>query len=345
MSAEASRNPHLPVRPDWLALRREPALEPELPIIDAHHHFYDRPEWRYDVDDLVTDLDSGHNVVATVYMQARAHYRRDGPDELRPVGETEFVSAVAARSAAGAFGARRLCAGIVGYADLRLGPHVRGVLEAHIVTGRGRFRGVRQIAAWHADPQAHGSSSTAPPHLFTDPAFRAGFAELAPLGLSFVGWLYHTQLGELVDLAGAFPATQIILNHIGGPIGIGPYERRRDEVFAEWQAAMRELAACENVSVKIGGLGMRMFGFNVHTGALPPSSEELATAWRPYIEATIAAFGPQRSMFESNFPVDKGTCSYGVLWNTFKRITAGYSPTEKTALFSGTARRVYRLEA
>jgi predicted TIM-barrel fold metal-dependent hydrolase len=246
-------------------------------------------------------------------------------------------------SASGTYGKTRVCAGIVGYADLALGAPVERVLEAMIGTGGGRFRGIRFITASHLDQAAWGSAIIRPEGLLMDPKLREGFARLAPLGLSFDAWMYHTQLGELVGLARAFPETPIVLDHVGGAIGLGRYAGRRDEVFAEWGARIRELAACPNVHIKLGGLGMRMFGFTLHTGELPPSSEELAAAWRPYIETCIAAFGPDRAMFESNFPVDKGSCSYAALWNAFRRITAGCSAAEKQALFAGTATKFYRL--
>jgi len=220
---------------------------------------------------------------------------------------------------------------------------VENVLQAMITAGGSRFRGIRFITASHPDQAAWGSMVTRPEGLLMDKRVREGFARLAPLGLSFDAWMYHTQLGELVDLARAFPETQIVLDHVGGAIGLGRYAGKRDEVFAEWTARIRELAACPNVHVKLGGLGMRMFGFDLHTRELPPSSEELATAWRPYIETCIAAFGPERAMFESNFPVDKGSCSYHVLWNAFKRIAGGCSAAEKQALFAGTATQFYRL--
>jgi L-fuconolactonase len=212
-----------------------------------------------------------------------------------------------------------------------------------IAAGGGRFRGIRFITATHPDQAAWGSLVNRPAGLLMDRRLREGFARLAPLGLSFDAWMYHTQLGELVDLAHAFPETQIVLDHVGGAIGLGRYAGKRDEVFAEWSARIHELAGCPNVHVKLGGLGMRMFGFTVHTGELPPSSEELAAAWRPYIESCITAFGPERAMFESNFPVDKGSCGYAALWNAFKRITAGFSVAEKAALFAGTAIKFYQL--
>jgi L-fuconolactonase len=343
-TAGAPISTHLPVRQDWLDSRREAILEPDLPIVDPHHHLVDRPETgRYLLSQLLADLGSGHNITATVYLEWLSMHRAAGPAELRPVGEIEFANGVAAMSASGTYGAPRVCAGIVGYADLALGAPVEKVLEAMIMAGGGRFRGVRFISATHPDQAAWGSLINRPAGLLMDERLRDGFARLAPLGLSFDAWMYHTQLGQLVDLARAFPETPIVLDHVGGAIGLGRYAGKRDEVFAEWSAGIRELASCTNVHIKLGGLGMRMFGFTVHTGELPPSSQELAAAWRPYIETCIAAFGPERAMFESNFPVDKGSCGYAPLWNAFKRIAAGYSATEKAALFAGTATKFYRL--
>ena len=336
---------HLAVRPDWLDRRREEIIDPDLPIVDPHHHLVDRANTgRYLLPDLLADTGSGHDITATVYLEWLSMYRAHGPAQLRPVGEVEFANGVAAMTAGGGYGKAQVCAGIVGYADLTLGAPVEKVLEAQIAAGGGRFRGIRFIAATHPDQAQWGSMVTRPEGLLTDPRVREGFARLAPLGLSFDAWLYHTQLGDLVDLARAFPETLIVLDHVGGPIGLGRYAGKRDEVFTDWQAGIRQLAGCPNVHIKLGGLGMRMFGFTVHAGALPPSSEELAQAWRPYIETCIAAFGPERAMFESNFPVDKGSCGYAAMWNAFKRIAAGCSASEKAALFAGTARKFYRLD-
>ncbi|HUC70772.1 MAG TPA: amidohydrolase family protein [Stellaceae bacterium] len=335
---------HLAVRPDWLDRRREEIIDPDLPIVDPHHHLVERPETgRYLLPELLADIGGGHNVTATVYLEWLSMYRAHGPAQLRPVGEVEFANGVAAMTAGGGYGKAQVCAGIVGYADLTLGAPVEKVLEAQIAAGGGRFRGIRFIAATHPDQAQWGSTVMRPEGLLTDPRVREGFARLAPLGLSFDAWLYHTQLGDLVDLARAFPETLIVLDHVGGPIGLGRYAGKRDEVFTDWQAGIRQLAGCPNVHIKLGGLGMRMFGFTVHTHELPPGSEELAAAWRPYIEACIGAFGTERAMFESNFPVDKGSCGYPVLWNAFKRIAAGCSATEKAALFSTTAAKFYRL--
>jgi predicted TIM-barrel fold metal-dependent hydrolase len=337
-------SPHLPVRPEWLASRQEEILEPDLPIVDPHHHLVDRANTgRYLLPELLADTGSGHNITATVYLEWLSMYRAGGPMPLRPVGEVEFANGVAAIAASETFGKTQVCAGIVGYADLMLGAQVEEVLEAMILAGGGRFRGIRYISASHPEEAARGSSVNRPAGLLLNDKVREGFARLHPLGLSFDAWMYFTQLGELVDLARAFAETPIVLDHVGGPIGIGPYAGKRDEVFAEWKRSIADLARCPNVHVKLGGLGMRLFGFDVHTGELPPSSEQLATLWRPYIETCIGAFGPERSMFESNFPVDKGSGSYHVFWNAFKRIAAGCSAAEKTALFSGTASKFYRL--
>ena len=340
----AAASPYLAVRDDWLARRSEPALEPDLPIVDPHHHLWDRPHWRYMLDDLLADTRQGHNIVATVFVQCRAFHRAGGPEAMRPVGETEFVAGVAAMSESGIYGPTRICAGIVGHADLRLGEGVRPVLEAHAAAGGGRFRGIRHITAWDADASLMNPGYSPPRHLLADPAFRAGFAELGKLGLTFDAWLYHPQIDDLTDLAAAFPETGIVLDHVGGPIGIGAYAGRRDAVFADWSAAIRRLAQRPNVHVKLGGIGMRINGFDFHEHDNPPSSERLADAWRPYIETCIEAFGADRCMFESNFPVDKGSYGYGVFWNACKLLAKGASAAEKTALFNGTAARFYRLD-
>ena len=337
-------NPHFAVRPDWLALHDEPILEPDLSIIDAHHHLWDRPEHRYFFLDCLKDLQSGHNIHETVYVECGAMYRSDGPPELRSVGEVEFANGAAAMGASGVYGNVRVCAAIVAYGDLLLGSRLAPVLEQYLnVSGR-RVRGVRQISAWHSDPAARGSLANPPPDLLNRPIFREGLSTLARFGMSFDAYMYHTQLLELVPIAERAQDVPVILNHTGGAIGIGPYSGRRGEVFSRWRAGIVALAKVPNVNIKLGGLGMRVFGFDFGERPIPPSSEELAAAWRPYIETSIEAFGPHRCMFESNFPVDKGTCSYAVLWNTFKRIAAGTSRHEKDSLFNGTARRVYRLK-
>ena len=340
----SATSPHPTVRPEWLARRKEEILEPELPIIDPHHHLLDRPvHGTYLMPDLLADLASGHKLLATVFVEWMSMYRADGPVELRPVGEVEFANGAAAMSASGNYGKALACAGIVGHADLTLGSAVAPVLEAMIAAGGGRFRGVRLITA--SDPQQPlwGSAVVRPQGLLQGRQVREGFAQLAPLGLSFDAFMFHPQLGDLVDLARAFPDTQICLDHVGAPIGVGRFQGKRDEVFADWSQRIKELAACPNVHVKLGGMGMKLFGFDFHEGENAPSSEQLATAWRPYVETCIEAFGTKRAMFESNFPVDKVSYGYEVYWNACKRLAKGLSTAEKADLFHGTASRFYRL--
>ncbi len=331
---------YLPIRSDWLASGTEAALEPQMPIIDAHHHFYDRPGWTYLLDEYLADAQSGHNITASVYMQALTHYRQLGPDELRPVGETAYVTRATASSQTGK---PRVAQGIVGYADMRRGAAVREVLEAHLEAADGRFRGVRHLVTWDADPTLVNPLSAAPRGLLLDRNYRAGVAQLGPLGLSYDAWLFFPQLPELFDLAKAYPDTPVIINHCGGIVRIASYEDRRKEVFDSWSQSMRELAQLPNVYVKVGGLGMRINGFDFEKGDLPPSSEQLAQAWKPWMHTCIETFGAERCMFESNFPVDKGSYPFSNGWNAFKRLTAQASPGEREALFRGTVAKVYRL--
>jgi L-fuconolactonase len=329
----------------WLAQAAlEPVLDPDLPIVDPHHHLWQRGDHRYLLDELLADLNTGHNVVATVFLECHSMYRADGPPEMRPVGETEFVAGIAAMSASGNYPPQtQVAAGIVGAADLTLGDRVEPVLLAQLRAGGGRFRGIRHSAGYDADPVIGNSGADMRPHLYARPDFRAGLARLSALGLSFDAWLYHPQLADVIDLARAFPATPFIMGHVGGFLGYGPYSGRREEEFAAWKRSMAELAACPNVVVKLGGMVNRGAAFDFHTAPHPPTSELIATAWRPFVETCIDLFGARRCMFESNFPVDKMAIGYAALWNAFKRIAAGASSDEKRALFAGTASRAYRL--
>lgn len=329
-------------RAQWLAQVTEAILEPDLPICDPHHHLWDHPQHRYLLDELLADTGSGHNVVATVFVECMSMYRADGPSQMRPVGETQFVNGIAAMSASGGYGPTRVAAGIVGFADLTLGDRAGAVLDAHIAASP-RFRGIRHAAGWDASDAVRSSHTNPPPGLLLDAAFRRGFAALAKRGLTFDAWLYHPQIPELTDLAKAFPGTTIVLDHFGGPLGIGPYAGRRAEVFEFWKGAIRALAACPNVVAKLGGLVMALNGFGFHKRDRPPTSTELVGATRDWHLHAIERFGVERCMFESNFPVDKVSASYPVLWNSFKRITASFTPAEKAALFHDTATRVYRL--
>lgn len=322
----------------------EAVLDPDIPIVDAHHHLYERGGTRYLLDEILRDVGAGHNIRATVFVESKAMYRQDGPPALHPVGEVEFANGVAAMSASGNYGPCRLCAGIVGCAELTLGAAVEETLVAEIARGGGRFRGIRQGSYWDDNEAVYSHTSARPPRgLLMDGRFREGFARLAPLGLSFDAVLFHPQLPELLDLARSFPETTIVLNHMGFPLGIGKYADRREEVFQVWRESMRELATCPAVHVKIGGLGMAFWGFGFDERTSRASSEELAAAWRPYVETTIALFGADRCMFESNFPPDRRTCSYVVMWNALKQLAAQSGAAERSALFSGTASKVYRL--
>jgi predicted TIM-barrel fold metal-dependent hydrolase len=327
---------------NWLTLTTEPALEPELPIIDPHHHLWDRPGDRYLIEELVADV-KGHNVRQTVFIECTSMYRADGPEEFKVVGETEFVQGIAAMSASGRYGDTRVAAGIVGTADLRLGDRVVPVLEAQMAASPQRFRGIRHRAAWSADRAVVPVQSADPQHVLLDPLFRRGYAYLRRYGMSFEGWVYHTHIADLTSLARAFPDTPIIFNHLGGPIGVGSYAGHRDEIFAAWKPAVAELAKNPNVFAKVGGIQMVVNGYGWEQRQRPPTSDELLEANAKWYRHIIEQFGPSRCMFESNFPVDRLSCSYTVLWNQFKKLTKGFSADERSAMFHDTAMRVYRL--
>jgi predicted TIM-barrel fold metal-dependent hydrolase len=323
---------------------QEDILEPDLPICDPHHHLWDFPNSRYLLPELLADLQSGHNVQSTVFVECGSFYRASGPEELRFVGETEFVNGAAAMAASGRYGSVLACEGIVSRADLTMGEAVGAVLDSHIRAGNGRFHGIRHAASWDASDQIRKSHTNPPPDLYALPTFRQGLKQLAKRNLTFEAWQYSPQLPGLLALARAVPEAKIVLNHVGGPIAIGPYAGRRDEIFQTWSRDIKELASCPNMFVKLGGLGMPLCGFDFHKREVFPGSEELAKAWRPYLETCITAFGPARGMLESNFPVDGASCTYAALWNAFKRVTKGASANEKAQLYRGTARSFYRLD-
>lgn len=336
-------SPHLPVRNDWLSLVQEAALEPELRIIDAHHHLWDRTGNRYLLDEYLDDLNQGHRIEATVFVQSRSMFDPGRDPAFQSVGEVEFANGIAAQSASGIYGGTRVCAAIVGGADLRLGHSVLPVLEEMVERCGPRLQGIRNTTAWHPDPQIVSNPTPPPAGILQDERFRQGVSCLQRHDLKLDVWAYHTQLSEVLGLAMAFPDQTIILDHVGGPLGIGQYAARRAEVTAQWQLDIQQLARCPNVLIKLGGLAMRVGGFDLHLRELPPDSQTLASLWRPYILHCVEQFGPSRCMFESNFPVDKGMCSYGALWNAFKLITKDLSISERSALFSGTAARAYNI--
>jgi predicted TIM-barrel fold metal-dependent hydrolase len=325
----------------WLSQLAEPVLEPSIPIIDPHHHLWDQPGHRYLVDELVADLREGHEIRGTVYVEASSFYDGAVPPELRSLGETREVVRLA--EAGGSVGLS-ICNGIVGFVALRLGDRVAKLLEQHVAASKGHFKGVRNVSIWDEAQSLRSVRSNPPRGLLQDQAFRKGVAQLAKFGLSFDAYVYQTQLGELADLARGFPATTIVLNHLGGPLGAGPYAGRRDELFGPWKDGLRNLADLPNVVVKLGGLGMPSVGFGFRDRDIPASSEVLAAAWKPYVETAIETFGAERCMFESNFPVENEIASYRTLWNAFKRIAGGCSEQEKKWLFHECARETYRLD-
>jgi predicted TIM-barrel fold metal-dependent hydrolase len=336
-------SPHLPIRPHWLSLRQEAIIDPHIPIVDAHHHLWDRPDNRYLTDELVADTGNGHNIVSTVFVQCRSMLRLSGPIAMRPVGEVEFVNGVAAMGASGTYGDAKLCEAIVGGADLTLIEDLDRVLETMLAISGGRLRGIRNPVAWHPHEAVRSSPATPPWDLMRQDVFRQGVARLGRYNLSLDVWAYHTQLDDVYALAKGIPDVKVVIDHFGGPVGVGPHAGQRAQVQGVWAKNMARLAELPNTYVKLGGAGMPVFGFDFVTADLPPSSEQLADAWRPYFEVCVEAFGARRCMFESNFPVDKGMFSYNTLWNAFKRLAAQVSSTERSSLFSGTAQTVYRL--
>ncbi|PTM43430.1 putative TIM-barrel fold metal-dependent hydrolase [Bosea sp. 124] len=330
----------------WQALEQpEEVVDPDLPIIDAHHHLWDDKRGCYLLPELVEDIrKGGHNIISTVHVQAHSMLRASGPAEYRVLGETEFLRGVAAMSASGLYGSTRVCEGIVGEVDFRLGDAAGDLLDAHIEAGGGRFRGIRQGATFvHDAALAQYLPQMAQEHLLVDADFQRGFAQLGKRGLSFDAWVFHPQLDDVTALAQAFPDTKIVLDHIGGRLGIGPYAKLYPAEFERFRALLKRVAAQPNVFVKIGGQGMTYNGYGIHTLPRPLTSDELATAWEPYVMAGIEAFGPARCIMESNFPVDRQSCSYRTLWNALKKITASFSPDERNAMFAGNARSFYRL--
>ena len=330
---------------DWLALTQEDILEPDLPICDPHHHFWDFrtgriPYQRYLLHELIADVDRGHNVRSTVFIEARAMYRADGPPEMKPVGEVEFAQGLAAASASGLYGKCRAAATIIGHADLKLGDRVAPVLEALQTASPNRFRGTRHIVTWDRDP--HVESREVEGVLSTS-EFRAGAKALARMNLTLDTICCWPQLPEMVEFCRAVPEMTIIMNHLGGLNRTGPFAGKGAEVMAAWRGGMAELATCPNVVLKLGGHGMPRFGFDWHLRDTPIGSEELAAQIAPLMSYCIEEFGPDRCMFESNFPVDKVSFSYPVLFNAFKRFSKGYSASERAALFRDTAARAYRI--
>jgi L-fuconolactonase len=331
-------------RAKWRAKHREEILEPDLPIIDPHHHMWRRHGNRYLLDEYLADAQSGHNIRASVFVDCGSFYRKSGPVPMAPVGEVEFANGVAAMAASGTYGSTLVCAGIVSSADISVGAEVAQVLDAQIAAGGGRFRGIRVTTKWDSDEALNTGRYIVPRGLMQDSDFRAGFATLAPRKLSFDAMVYHPQILELADLARAFPDTTIVLNHIGGLLaGTRNYLAHKQEAIALWRSSMAEPAKCPNVFVKLGGLGMPYLGLAFDESGAPAPSARLAERWGQFFTHCIDKFGPGRCMFESNFPPDGESVNYPILWNAFKRFAARYTADEKRALFYGAAAKAYRL--
>jgi predicted TIM-barrel fold metal-dependent hydrolase len=327
-----------PPTPAWLDSVFEDVIDPDVPIVDPHHHLWPAGEgMHYGLADLEADLASGHNVVDTVFVECGAAYDRTAGDAFAPVGETTFVTGEAERSE------RAVMGGIVAHADLRDAANLDAVLDAHDVVGRGRFRGIRHAGSHALHPEVLTIPGRAPVGLYADSAFRAGVARLGERGLTYDTWHYHYQNRDFLELARAVPGTTMVLDHFGTPLGVGPYESQREQIFRQWTTDIADIAACENVVAKIGGLAMPDNGFGWHTAERPPTSDEFIEAQGRYYLHTIEQFGPERCMFESNFPVDRSSLSYRTVWNAFKKLVADFSADERDAMLRGTAARIYRL--
>lgn len=324
--------------------RDEDIVAPDIPIIDSHHHLYERQNLRYMAGDYLQDARAGHCIIGSVYVESRAFCRRDGPEALRPVGEVEFANAIGVTMEEGAGKVPQICAAIVGYADMTLGDQVAQTLDASMEAAPNRYRGVRQIAIDHSNPAVLRNLAHQPPKgLLTRESFRSAMRQLQQRGLSFDATILHHQLAELGRIAGDFPETTIILSHAGLATTLGSRPEDRSRVFHDWARDMRALARHDNVVCKIGGLGTSYWGFGLSAQHTAVTSHQIARVWRPYVESAIEAFGPSRCMMESNYPNDGRSCGFVPLWNAMKRIVSAYSTAEKEALFAGTARSVYRL--
>ncbi|MEO1063718.1 MAG: amidohydrolase family protein [Actinomycetota bacterium] len=327
---------------DWLAQTVEPAIDPHRPIVDAHHHLWDRNGSVYLAAELLADVAGSHNVVRTVFVECGSDYDQGRAEQLRPVGETDFVRRQA--TDAERTGDGPVIGAIVGHADMMLGDAVEEVLAAHVEAGGGLFRGIRHATSWDASDEIRPGHSRPFGQMMRTPEFQAGVRTLAGMGLSFDAWLFHTQLDDLGALADAVPEATIVLDHLGGPLGVGPYAGGREAVRADWRAAIARVARRENVVVKIGGIGMEWyFGMGWAARPAPPGSEEVAAYWSDDVRYCIDTFGPARSLAESNFPVDRASLPYPVLWNALQIMCSGYDDAEQDRIFSGTAADVYAL--
>ncbi len=339
-------------RSEWWDRGREEIIEPDWEVVDAHCHLWEARDFpdpegssplrtsRYLLDELLRDTSSGHKVAQCVYIECGSGYYAAGPEHLRPVGETEFAARFAERTAS-CEGDTRIAA-IVAHADLR-DPDLDAALDAHEMRGGGRFRGIRQSGARLDDSSARLLLGAAPPGLYADPDFCRGVARLGERGLTFDAFQFHFQLEELAALARAVPETTIIVDHLGAPVGFSHAPAARDPVFAAWAKGVELLAPLPNVVMKLGGLASIVTGYDGYKRDRPPASQDFVDDRGAYFHHAIRCFGPDRCMFESNFPVDSVSISYGILWNAYKTIATDYDAPARRALLAETARRVYRL--
>ena len=342
-----NKSPHLPVRQEWLNQLIEDPILPNIPIIDPHHHLWDVGFGRYYIEELLEDINSsGHNILSTVYIMSSSNtkiYSKDGLEEFKPLTEIEFATSEGKRADLIPNNKVKVNASIVGSVDLTYGNKLKPVLEKAVNISEGRLKGIRMLLASHTDPRISSGAVKSDLGLMLHPNFIDGAKCIQDANLSLDFWIYHTQLNEMEKIARALPDLTIILNHIGGPIHLGEYEGKQAATHREWRSAMMRLSRIPNINVKLGGLGMAVNGAKFHNSKFPPNSVQLSDVWKPWIYETIDMFGFDRCMFESNFPVDKGSCSYGTLWNAFKILAKDMSDDEINKLFSKNAAKIYKI--
>ena len=342
-----NKSPHLPVRQEWLNQHIEDPISPNIPIIDPHHHLWDVGFGRYYIEELLEDINSsGHNILSTVYIMSSSNtkiYSKDGLEEFKPLTEIEFATSEGKRADLIPNNKVKVNASIVGSVDLTYGNKLQPVLEKAVNISEGRLKGIRMLLASHTDPRISSGAVKSDLGLMLHPNFIEGAKCIQNANLSLDFWIYHTQLNEMEKIARSLPDLTIILNHIGGPIHLGEYEGKQAATHREWRSAMMRLSRIPNINVKLGGLGMAVNGAKFHNNKFPPNSVQLSDVWKPWIYETIDMFGFDRCMFESNFPVDKGSCSYGALWNAFKILAKDMSDDEINKLFSKNAAKIYKI--
>ena len=333
----------------WIDRVQEEIIDPDREIIDPHHHLWHGPpnppgvkeSYRYLLEDLWKDSSSGHNIKKTVFIDCGQEYYTDGPEQFKPVGETEFVVAIARQARSDPSQAQ--IAGIIGHANMMLGASVKEVLELHEEKGDGLFRGIRHAGGWDKDDRVKNAHSHPTAHIYLEDKFQEGLQELSSLNMVFDTWHYHNQIKDLTELAKNLPDLVIVHDHFGGPLGIGPYKGKREEIFAQWKEDIFELSQCKNVYSKLGGLAMPVNGWDWHKKEKPATSDEIISEQSSYYLYALDCFGSERCMFESNFPVDKQSVSYPVIWNAYKKLVKDFGETDKENLFYRTAENVYKL--